>query len=209
MSLRHILIALGDPLVELQVAPGGLEVDVRDVVIMDPDDPPDVAQGDLALVIGARGRAALPLIRAAGRAKAAAVAVKESSKALEQAAVDAGVALLEVRPEVRWGHLESLAKGVLTTTTDDGEVLGDLFALAQTIATLTGGIVSIEDTASRVLAYSRSSDEVDELRRLSILGRQGPEPYLKMLREWGVYNLLRSGEEVVRIDERPDRKSVV
>lgn len=164
MSLRHILIALGDPLVELQVAPNGLEVDVRDVVIMDPDDPPDVAQGDLALLIGARGRAALPLIRAAGRAKAAAVAVKESSQALEQAATDAGVALLEVRPEVRWGHLESLAKGVLTTTTDDGEVLGDLFALAQTIATLTGGIVSIEDTASRVLAYSRSSDEVDELQ---------------------------------------------
>ncbi|MFD5831609.1 PucR family transcriptional regulator [Lentzea sp. NPDC060358] len=203
-SLRHLLIALGDPLVELQVAPGGLEVVVRDVVIMDPDDPPDVAAGDLALLIGARGRAALPLIRAAGRAKAAAVAVKESTRALDQAATDAGVALLEVRPEVRWGHLESLAKGVLTTTADDGEVLGDLFALAQTIATLTGGIVSIEDTASRVLAYSRSSDEVDELRRLSILGRQGPEPYLKMLREWGVYNLLRSGEEVVRIDERPE-----
>ncbi|ANZ35597.1 transcriptional regulator [Lentzea guizhouensis] len=204
MTLRHMLIALGDPLVEVQVAPHGLEVDVRDVVIMDPDDPPDVAQGDLALVIGARGRAALPLVRAAGRAKAAAVAVKESSPALEQAATDAGVALLEVRPEVRWAHLEALAKGVLTTTTDDGEVLGDLFALAQTIATLTGGIVSIEDTASRVLAYSRSSDEVDELRRLSILGRQGPEPYLKMLREWGVYNLLRSSEEVVRIDERPE-----
>ena len=52
MSLRHILIALGDPLVELQVAPNGLEVDVRDVVIMDPDDPPDVAAGDLALQIG-------------------------------------------------------------------------------------------------------------------------------------------------------------
>ena len=95
-----MLIALGDPLVELQVAPNGLEVDVRDVVIMDPDDPPDVAAGDLALLIGARGRAALPLIRAAGRAKAAAVAVKESSQALEQAATDAGVALLEVRPEV-------------------------------------------------------------------------------------------------------------
>ena len=28
--------------------------------------------------------------------------------------------------------------------------------------------------------------------------------YLKMLREWGVYNLLRSSEEVVRIDERPE-----
>ncbi|GLZ32152.1 transcriptional regulator [Lentzea sp. NBRC 105346] len=204
MSLRQILMALGDPLVEVRVVPHGLEAEVRDVVIMDPDDPPDVRPGDLVLIIGARGRAALPLVRAAGRAGAAAVAVKESTQPLEQAATDSGVALLSVRPEVRWEHLEALARGVLTTATDDGEVLGDLFALAQTIATLTGGIVSIEDTASRVLAYSRSSDEVDELRRLSILGRQGPEPYLKMLREWGVYNLLRSGEEVVRIDERPE-----
>ncbi|WNV82839.1 helix-turn-helix domain-containing protein [Umezawaea sp. Da 62-37] len=206
MSLQEVLMALGDPLVELQVAPRGLDVAVLDVVIMDPDDVPDIRAGDLALVIGARGRAALPLVRAAGARGAVAVAVKVDGPVpqLRQAAVDAGVALVAVRPEVRWEHLESLARAVLTAPADNGEVLGDLFALAQTIASLTGGIVSIEDTSSRVLAYSRSSDEVDELRRLSILGRQGPEPYLKMLRDWGVYQLLRSGEEVVRIDERPE-----
>jgi DNA-binding PucR family transcriptional regulator len=205
MSLQDVLIALGDPLVELQVAPRGLDVDVLDVVIVDPDDVPDVRPGDLALVIGARGRAAVPMVRAARRA--AAVAVKADGPVLpllRQAALDAGVALVAVRPEVRWEHLESLVRGVLVRPEANGEVLGDLFALAQTIAALTGGIVSIEDTSSRVLAYSRSSDEVDELRRLSILGRQGPEPYLKMLRDWGVYQLLRSGEEVVRIDERPE-----
>ncbi|WP_199442442.1 PucR family transcriptional regulator [Umezawaea beigongshangensis] len=211
MSLQQVLIALGDPLVEVQVAPHGLDPDVRDVVILDPDDAPDVRPGDLVLVIGARGRAALPLIRAAGSRGAAAVAVKgddrSSAPLLRQAAVDAGVALLAVRPEVRWEHLEALARQVVSSarlTADAGEVLGDLFALAQTIATLTGGVVSIEDTASRVLAYSRSTDEVDELRRLSILGRQGPEPFLVLLREWGVYQRLRSGEEVVRIDERPE-----
>lgn len=211
MSLRQVLIALGDPLVEVQVAPHGLEADVLDVVILDPDDTPDVRPGDLALVIGARGRAASALVRAAGAGGAVAVAVKVDapSTVLRQAAADAGVALLAVRPEVRWEHLEALARGVVrnarvTADAGAGEVLGDLFGLAQTIASLTGGIVSIEDTASRVLAYSRSTDEVDELRRLSILGRQGPEPYLKMLREWGVYQRLRSGEEVVRIDERPE-----
>ncbi|HEX6343188.1 helix-turn-helix domain-containing protein [Umezawaea sp.] len=205
MSLQDVLIALGDPLVELQVAPRGLDVDVLDVVILDPDDVPDVRPGDLALVIGVRGRAAVPLVRSARRA--AAVVVKSDgalSPLLRQAALDAGVALVAVRPEVRWEHLESLVRGVLVSPSTNGEVLGDLFALAQTIAALTGGIVSIEDTSSRVLAYSRSSDEVDELRRLSILGRQGPEPYLKMLRDWGVYQLLRSGEDVVRIDERPE-----
>ncbi|MGM1057915.1 PucR family transcriptional regulator [Saccharothrix sp. Mg75] len=211
MSLRQVLIAVGDPLVEVQAAPRGLEGDVLDVVILDPDDTPDVRPGDLVLVVGARGRAALPLVRAAGVGGAVAVAVKVDapSPVLRQAAADAGVALLAVRPEVRWEQLEALVRGVvqnarLTADAGAAEVLGDLFGLAQTIASLTGGIVSIEDTASRVLAYSRSSDEVDELRRLSILGRQGPEPYLTMLREWGVYQRLRSGEEVVRIDERPE-----
>ena len=77
-------------------------------------------------------------------------------------------------------------------------------SLAQTIATLTGGLVSIEDsTSARVLAYSRSSDEVDELRRLSILGRSGPAEYLALLREWGIYDRLASSEEVLEIAEHP------
>lgn len=75
--------------------------------------------------------------------------------------------------------------------------------LAQTIATLTGGLVTIEDTAARVLAYSRSSDEVDELRRLSILGRSGPPDYLALLREWGVYDRLARPDDVVEIAEHP------
>jgi DNA-binding PucR family transcriptional regulator len=91
----------------------------------------------------------------------------------------------------------------LAAGADPGDASGDLFSLAQTIASLTGGLVSIEDSASRVLAYS-SGEEVDELRRLSVLGRRGPEQYLALLREWGVFSRLRSGEEVVRIDEHPE-----
>jgi DNA-binding PucR family transcriptional regulator len=207
-SLRHILSTLGEPLVEVLTAPQGLGVQVEDVVIVDPEDPPDTHSSDLVLIIGARGRAAMPAIRAAGRSQAAAVAVK-GGKTLAEAATEAGVALLEVRPEARWEQVEALARGVVDAArvggeTETGELLGDLFSLAQTIATLTGGLVSIEDTANRVLAYSRAGDEVDELRRLSILGREGPEHYLAMLREWGVYQRLRAGEGIVRIDERPD-----
>lgn len=214
-TLREVLVALGEPLVQLVAAPDGLEVEVSDVVIFDPDDEPDARPGDLVLVIGARGRSALPAVRAAARRGTSVVAVKADvgrdghAAALRGVAADAGVAVLAVRPEARWEQIESLARGVvsrarLSAESDAGEVLGDLFSLAQTIAGLTGGSVSIEDTASRVLAYSRSSDEVDELRRLSILGRQGPEPYQTMLRDWGVYQRLRSGEEVVRIEERPE-----
>jgi DNA-binding PucR family transcriptional regulator len=212
-SLQQVLIALGDPLAELRTAPDGLELDIRDVVFVEPDDRPELGPGDLAMVVGARDRAALPLVRAAGRQHAVAIAVKvddeRAAEPLANAAEDAGIALLAVPVEVRWEQFEALVRGVLDTAREaedagDGEVLGDLFTLAQTIASLTGGSISIEDTASRVLAYSRSDDDVDELRRLSILGRQGPEPYLAKLREWGVYQRLRATEEVVRIDEHPE-----
>lgn len=214
VPLRQLLIAVGEPLVDVLAAPRGFDVEVRDVVIVDPEEDSGSARGgDFVLVIGARGRAAMHLVRAAARDGAAAVAVKVNSeadaRALRDTAIDGKIALLGVRPEVRWERLESFARSAvdnarLTTDADLGEALGDLFSLAQTVAAMTDGIVAIEDTASRVLAYSRSDDEVDELRRLSILGRQGPEPYLAMLREWGVYQRLRAGEDVVRIDERPE-----
>ncbi|MGW1681464.1 PucR family transcriptional regulator [Saccharopolyspora sp. NPDC002376] len=214
VPLRQLLIAVGEPLVDVLAAPRGFDVEVRDVVIVDPEEESGSGRsGDFVLVIGARGRAAVRLVRAAAREGAVAIAVKVGSdsdvRVLRDTAIDCGIALLGVRPEVRWERLESFARSAidnarLTTDADVGEALGDLFSLAQTVATMTDGIVSIEDTASRVLAYSRSDDEVDELRRLSILGRQGPEPYLAMLRDWGVYQRLRAGEDVVRIDERPD-----
>ena len=125
--------------------------------------------------------------------------------ALREAAVAAGVALLAVPADVRWERLESLAAGVLDASESAGP--DDLFALAQTVALLTHGIVCIEDTASRVLAYSRSDSDdgqIDELRRLSILGWQGPADYLRHLREWGVFDRLRAGEEVVRVDEHAE-----
>ena len=230
-TLRELLAAVGEPLITVLAAPAGLDVPISGLAIVDPEDAPDEHRGGLVLVVGARGRDAVPLVRAAGAAGAAAVAVKvgaaaapnsptaggpsaggdavagyaDEREALRAAAVEAGVALLAVPVDVRWERLESLAAGVL----DASEAAGpdDLFALAQTVALLTHGIVCIEDTASRVLAYSRSDrdeGQIDELRRLSILGWQGPADYLRHLRQWGVFDRLRTGEEVVRVDEHAE-----
>jgi DNA-binding PucR family transcriptional regulator len=207
-TLRRLLATVGEQLVELLVAPRGLDVPVAGLAIVDPDDDPDAHPDQLVLVIGARGRDAVEPVRTIARSGAAAVAVKvgDAGAELGAAAVEAGVALLAVRPDVRWERLESLARTVLDDdSAEDGP--GDLFSLAQTIGMLTGGIVSIEDTASRVLAYSRSDSDaaqVDELRRLSILGWQGPADQLRLLREWGVFDRLRASEDVVSVDERPE-----
>ncbi len=85
------------------------------------------------------------------------------------------------------------------------EVLGtDLYGLAQTLATLTHGMVSIEDDRSRVLAYSASDDTADELRRLSILAREGPPAYLKRLRDQGIFTSVRQSSDVIEVPADPD-----
>lgn len=230
LPLRRLLVSLGDPVVDVAAAPDGLDVQVDNVVIVDPEDRVESRPGDLALLIGARGGAARRLVRALAEQGATAVAVKvgdsgeevlppppggrgrrlggDELQTLRSEAEESGVALLSVRSEVRWDQLQSVCRSIvdnarLAGADDLAESSGDLFSMAQTIAQLTGGLVSIEDSASRVLAYS-SGAEVDELRRLSVLGRRGPESYLAMLREWGVFARLRSGEEVVRIDEHPE-----
>jgi DNA-binding PucR family transcriptional regulator len=65
-------------------------------------------------------------------------------------------------------------------------------------------MVSIENAESHVLAYSASNDEADDLRRLSILGRAGPPEHLKWIGQWGIFDALRSGGDVVRVAERPE-----
>ncbi|MFI6581670.1 PucR family transcriptional regulator [Embleya sp. NPDC050493] len=211
VPLRELLAALGGPVgdgpVRVATAGGGLEGLVRHVSILDPEEEPHAMPGDLLLVVGLRGRAAAGTVRAAGAAGAVAVAVKGEHAALREVADAAGVVLLSVRPEARWEQVAALAHAALDERPDaeppDG---GDLFSLAQTTAMLTGGGVSIEDSANRVLAYSRATgpDEADELRRLSILGWQGPEEYMARLRDWGVFHRLRSTTEVVAVEERPD-----
>lgn len=214
ISLRELVMALGDSLVEVQTAPAGLDVEIRGVALLDPEDPPTTQPGELVLVIGARGRAAYPALRAAGRDGAAGVVVKldgpGQAAALSETAAEAGVALLSLRSEARWEQVNALARAALDAAPPghpgQGAEEGDLFSLAQTTAILTSGIVSIEDAANRVLAYSRStdSDEIDDLRRRSILGWQGPEAYLTKLREWGVFQHLHSSDEVISIDSHPE-----
>jgi len=171
----------------------------RSVGLAEPGTLPE--PGEIVLAVAGPDQPA-ELIAAAARAGAAAVVLPAGTPAPPVTGSDAGAPVIAYKPDaVSWRQLHA----ALTARLDQPRlVAGDELAdLAQTIATLTGGLVTIEDTAARVLAYSRSSDEVDELRRLSILGRSGPADYLALLREWGVYDRLAIPEEVVEIAEHP------
>ncbi|MEU4510606.1 helix-turn-helix domain-containing protein [Nonomuraea wenchangensis] len=74
---------------------------------------------------------------------------------------------------------------------------GGLAALASAVAEFTGGSITIEDTAFRVLAYSAIGPEADELRRSTILGGRVPDWRVEELRRSGLLRTLWSSDEVI------------
>ncbi|MYS71449.1 PucR family transcriptional regulator, partial [Streptomyces sp. SID5926] len=100
--------------------------------------------------------------------------------ALLEAAASGRTALLTRRPGQGWtevlGQLRTAVAHSAPTggTGVEGLRLGDLPELANTVAALVGGAITIEDPQSRVLAYSRMDHEPDPMRRLTILGQEVP-----------------------------------
>lgn len=218
VPLDALLRALGPASAEL-VVPGPDPVEVATVVLADADDLADPGthpRGPAELWLlagvpeadGARWLDALAGRPVAGRPAAVLTKAAGRAPALVAAARAAGVALVGVHPQARWEQLLVTARDVLDRSlggVDSPLARGvsgvdtDLAGLAQTLSTLTRGMVSIEDEHARVLAYSASDDAADELRRLSILGRAGPPVYLERLRGWGVYDRLRRSDAVLEV----------
>jgi DNA-binding PucR family transcriptional regulator len=213
LGLGQLLLALDRTMVTLVEAPRGLDMPVGSVALVDADDVRlGLAVGprsaDLFFLLGVSDAEAVRWIgQQAGRVPAA-IFVKEPSAAAVKRAVALGIAIVAVEPQARWELLYKLVNHAFEHHGDRSDPQydsgTDLFGLAQSIADRTRGMVSIEDESSHVLAYSASSDEADELRRLTILGRAGPPEHLEWIGQWGIFDALRSSGDVVRVAERPE-----
>jgi DNA-binding PucR family transcriptional regulator len=213
LGLGQLLLALDRTMVTLVEAPRGLDMPVGSVALVDADDvrlglAVGPGSADLFFLLGVSDAEAVRWIgQQAGRVPAA-IFVKEPSAAAVKRAVALGIAVVAVEPQARWELLYKLVNHAFEHHGDRGDPLydsgTDLFGLAQSIADRTHGMISIEDEASHVLAYSASSDEADELRRLTILGRAGPPEHLEWIGQWGIFDALRSSGDVVRVAERPE-----
>ncbi len=216
LGLGQLLLALDRTMVTLVEAPRGLDMPVGSVALVDADDV------RLGLAVGA-GSADLFFLLGVGDAEAVrwieqqvahtgsvptAIFVKEPSEEAVRRAVALGTAVVAVEPRARWESLYRLVNHAFEHHGDRSDPHHDpgtdLFGLAQSIADRTRGMISIEDEQSHVLAYSASSDEADELRRLTILGRAGPPEHLEWIGQWGIFDALRSSRDVVRVAERPE-----
>lgn len=152
----------------------------------DPDDSLEERPGSVLMAVGSRvtSPATLELLRQAGRQAYHAVVVKDRGADLApliEAAREAGVALLVASEQIPWRQLDALLTAAIsglgeTTTTYSAVGMGDLFALANTIASTIGGATCIEDAQGNVPAHSNiAGQEIDEIRKLGILGRKTPK----------------------------------
>ena len=212
-TLRTLIERLHPAVLDVAVAPGGLDVSVSDPVIVDPAEPSTPPAGAVALAVGIDSdRARITMLRRLGETGAAAAVVKQAgavSDAVLSAADEAGVAVLMAPPALSWGQLYTL---LLTASSAAPSVpsqvteapLGDLFALANAIAAAVGGATTIEDPTNRVLAYSNLGHPIDPARQETILGRQVPSGWIQRLQEAGVFRRLWQTDEVVRIADFAD-----
>lgn len=201
-------LPLGFARLILRPAPAGSAIER--FLIVDADDETSDGGGAFVLLIGVRGRSALPALRRLLTNPPPVVAVKgrrEEFAEAEELLRDAGTGLLLVDPGADWDRLLSIAKDRIQPRSYQSEVLTlleeDLFAIAQTTARLTSSHVLIEDAANKVLAYSTVSNDIDELRKASILARRGPRKYELLLKDLGAYRELHRTRLPVRVPARP------
>jgi DNA-binding PucR family transcriptional regulator len=222
-TLAGMCLDVGPELLDVVVAPRGLDIPVRDVVLHDPLDPPGVglAAGDLVLAPGATGsdEATRDLLHAAGTADAAALAWKRRSEPpswVLAAAAAAEVAVLSIDEAVPWGGMYGLLRASLTAAAVSearglpGPGIGDLLAVADAAAKMAGGPITIEDVHGRVLAFSQEGQEIDPGRMETILARRAPERWMRELRRQGVVERLMNTDEVieVRVADAAPRRAI-
>jgi DNA-binding PucR family transcriptional regulator len=209
-TVHHLTEAVGSPILRVLAAPRGLNQRVRGTVLHDqldalPDEPDAVL---LMSGLRADDPEALALIEQAADFAYSAVVVKRRGfevSALVAAASARGIAVLVAADEIPWQHLDALILSVIGSqgveAASSANAGGELFALANAIASVIGGSVAIEDIDRRVLAYSSLPDQrIDAIRQRGILDRRVPD----MDRNLGQYRTVLASEGVVRFPEATD-----
>jgi sugar diacid utilization regulator len=212
-TLGRVCADVGTELLDILVAPVGLEVMAAGVSLHDPIDAASASfvGGEVVLAIGVTGddHATRELLRTAGAANACAIVCRHRRPPSVETlgvAEEAGIALLAAKPAVSWKELYDVLQSAIALDEPElaargtGSGLDDLFALADATAAVADGAVTIEDTAGRVLAYSRAGQEVDATRTATILERQVPEHWMRELRRHGILERLMRSEGAILVE---------
>ena len=205
-TLEQCITSLGPELLYVACAPRGLDLELGELIVLGAGETVPPAGGGLMLLVGGSPSSA-QTVEAVGQAAGhgyIAVAVKEQGQdasGLAKVAERSGLALLVVPDDVPWRHLNALLSAMISLSPAPGRYdsvgMGDLFSLANAVAASVGGAVTIEDPRGQILAYSNlPNQEIDERRKLAILGRQTPE----RPQNTAEYRQILQSEDPVRFD---------
>ncbi|NUS58554.1 MAG: PucR family transcriptional regulator [Streptomycetaceae bacterium] len=210
-GLSRVLEDLGTTLLDLVCGDPKRADAIGGVVIHDPLDEPALPRQALVLGVSVHGPAdTARLLTSLGDAGAAALIVRSPAPEdpmVNEAAERSGVALLALTRGASWAQLAALLRSLLADgdvgeagpQTLGGTPSGDMFALANAVAALLDAPVTIEDRNSRVLAFSGRQDEADDSRVETVLGRQVPERFTRLLEERGIFRDLYRTDQPVRV----------
>ena len=178
-TLAEVARSIGAEIASLVETPSGDEHVVSGSAIYDPSAPPSPFPGAIALGIGlatsgGQVEAQLAALKSAGYAALVYKPHGEPDDQLRSEARTAGLALFRASDAVPWDQLMEFFQAGILPQGDAPSLVdirpGDLFELANAVASLAGGAVAIADPDQTVLAYSTLADQpIDETRRRSIL----------------------------------------
>jgi hypothetical protein len=212
--LGDLVKTLGPTVLDVLVAPAGLDLAVRGTAIYDSVDPVPDGPGSVLILVGTRADSteALAVVGEAAERGFVALAVKlrgSDGRVIADEAERHGLAVLTAADDVPWRHLDGLVVSVLGASRLQPDGVsgagGTLFALANALGTIIGGSVAIEDLEQHVLAYSSvEGQQIDALRERGILDRRVPDypqhrrQYLQVLRSPGVTRFPPVDDELPR-----------
>ncbi|WNV83678.1 helix-turn-helix domain-containing protein [Umezawaea sp. Da 62-37] len=204
VALDRLVDVLGSLGTHLSCAPRGRDVELRGVALHDAAERTPAAPDDVLLGLGIPSPAAAARLVAS---TSAAVVVLHGRPPLDEkiaaAARRSGAAVLLVEPSVPWSQLANVAQALVLGGQQKGS--GDLFAVADAIAAVVGGPVTIEDQQSRVLAYSYRQQDVDQVRVQTILGRKVPDEARRALDSYGVFTHLAATDDPIYVPRLTDQ----
>lgn len=214
-GLGRVLGHLGTTFLDVVAGQPDPAAGIGGVVIYDPLDEPPLPAGALVLGVGVHGSEQVTrLLGAIGERGGTGLVVRAPAPVdarVRAAVARTGTVLCALTRGASWNQLAALLRSLLADDglqaagqeTIGGVPAGDMFALANAVAALLDAPVTFEDRSSRVLAFSGRQDEADLSRVETILGRQVPERYTRVLDERGVFQALYGGDRPVFVDLRP------
>ncbi|WP_199922284.1 PucR family transcriptional regulator [Microterricola viridarii] len=186
----------------------GVALDTREIGGVRLFEPGALAPAEGALVLGVGVQTAEQLadaLRECAAAGALALVVREPvsiDAAVQQLAESCGVALLGAPAGTDWIQLASYFVDAPEPArygleADAAAADSDLFDLANSIAAVVGGPVTIENPSNRILAFSADQARGDDARKQSVLGHQVPSSYEKILTSSGVFRQIERSAQPV------------